>query len=372
MRVLKLSVVLLVVALAGCNGKQGLAARTEADKLVLKRLNETIRELKFDDIELKDVIQFFRDVSGVNIHVRWGALNAAGLAERMRGVTLHQAEISLGTGLALSLDSAFGAGNATFTVANGVVIVTAHEDAPDLAEYLRSYPKGTDSKEDQRALKQLNERIRELKFDDIEMKDVIQFLRDVSGVNIYVRWSRLNSVGVTKATTVNVHLQNVTLHTGLALCLADTSGMGKTGYALADGVLVISTAEDAAKLARQINAGPIGGKTEAEKRSLARILNERIRELNFDDIELKDVIQFLRDVCGVGFRVEWSRLNSIGMTKDSPVNLHLQDVTLHTALVLCLADAAGEGTVSYIIKDGAIHISTPEGLKKLREGAAQP
>lgn len=371
MRLLKVSVVLLVAALAGCNGKQGLAARTEADKLVLNRLNETVRELKFDDIELKDVIQFFRDVSGLNIHVRWGALNAAGLAERMRGVTLHQAEISLGTGLALLLDSAFGAGNATFTVANGVVIVTTHEDARDLAEYLRSYPKGTDSKVHRRTLTRLSETIRKLNFDDTELKEVIQFLRDVSGVGIYVRWSRLNSAGVSKATTVKTRLEMVTLHTALALCLADTAGTGKAGYALADGILVISAPEDAAEIARVINAGPLAAKTEADKRLLKQV-NERIHELNFDDIELAGIVQFFRDVTGMGIHVEWSRLKSVGVTRQTPVNVRVPDVTVHTGLILSLTDVAGEKPISYIIKDGWIHISTPEGLKKLREEAAQP
>lgn len=385
MRLLKVSVMLLVAALTGCNGKQGSALKqepalkqrpaltppTEADKRVLKRLNEPIRKLKFDNIKITDVIQFLREVGETNIHVNWVDLSKANLTPPPRTVTIREADIPLDTALALSLDSAFGAGEATFTVAGGVVLVTTHEDAPALAEHIRSRPKGTGSKADRRALKRLNETIRKLPFDDIELEDAIQFLRDVSGLNIYVRWNRLNTVGVTRATTVNIHLHDVTLHTALALCLANTCGTGKAGYRMADGILVISTPEDAAKLARAINAGPAAGKTEADK-LVAKRLNEPIREANFDDIELKDVIQFLRKVSDLGMHVQWSRLNSVGVTKDTLGDLHLEQVTLHTLLVLSLADVTEKKTLGYIIKDGAIHISTPEGLKKLREGAAQP
>ena len=113
-------------------------------------------------------------------------------------------------------------------------------------------------------------------------------------------------------------------------------------------------------------------KTEADKRVLER-LNGRIRRVDFNDIELPDVIQFFRDVSDVPIEVDYDAVRGAGIkwNRDT-VRLYLRDVAMHTALALCLAEAAKEKPIGYIVKDGRIHISTPEGLEKLREGAAQP
>lgn len=94
-----------------------------------------------------------------------------------------------------------------------------------------------------------------------------------------------------------------------------------------------------------------------------------IHELKFDGIELKDVIRLLRNTSGLDIHVEWDRLDSVGVGKNNLVSLCLQNTTLHAALALCLTEVAAEGVLGYIIRGGTIHISTPEGLREIRESA---
>ena len=373
MRVLKLSVMLLVAAVAGCNGKQGpaLTPKSEADKRTLNRLNERIGKLHFANAGLKDVVQFFRDVSALNLYVNWRALEGAGL-ERNTPVKLHLQDVRFHEALTKCLGALKSDPPITYALADGVVLISTAEDATELARQINAGLAAGKAEAEKPALKWGNERISEIDFDDIDLRDIRRFLCDEPArPGIYIQWKRPRSVGITTHMPVNLHLRDVTLHTVLVLCLVEACGTGKAGYSLAGGTLLISTAEDAARRARLIGTPPPAGKTEADRRVLTR-LNETIRELSFDDIELQDIIQFFRDAGGLSIHVEWNTLNSVGVTKHTPVKADLREVPVYAALSLCLADAAGAGTLSYIIKDGKVHISTSEGLKELRKTAGQP
>jgi len=227
------------------------------------------------------------------------------------------------------------------------------------------------SEADKLALNRLNERIRKVDFDNADLKDVIQSFRKVTGANIYVHWKALEAAGPKRNTPVKMHLRDVPFREALTKCLGSIKSSAPITYALADGVVLISTPEDASELARRINDGPTRGKTEADKRA-SKWRKERISEVNLDDIELRDILDFLNDRSGTGIYIPWKKPEPAGVDGRALVKVHLRNVTLHTALTLCLADAGGGKPVSYIIKYGEIRISTREGLKKLREAAAQP
>lgn len=223
---------------------------------------------------------------------------------------------------------------------------------------------------DNRVLNRLNERIPRVDFDDTKLKDAIQFFRIISGVNIYVDWGTLAYAGVRKNARVKLHLQDVPCGEALTKCLGGLKSDPPITYALADGVVLISTPWHVAELARLISTRPATTETEADKRIMVR-LNKRIREINFDDIELKDVVQFLADVSGVRMKFRW---DALGMTvsKANTVNLNLRDVTVHTALTLCLDDAAPASPTGYIIKKGRVHILARYLAEELRDTTTQP
>ena len=90
----------------------------------------------------------------------------------------------------------------------------------------------------------LRTRVQKLDFDRIELGDVIQFLRDVTGINIHVKWNSLADVGVKSATPVTLHLKDVTIEKVLRLILADLGQTKPLDYAIADGILTVSSRED--------------------------------------------------------------------------------------------------------------------------------
>ena len=111
---------------------------------------------------------------------------------------------------------------------------------------------GGETEVDREVRKKLDAEIPKLDFDEIELSDVVEFLREVSGANIYVKWKALAFESVEQSTTVNVHLRKVKLRKALQTILDDLSageaGAG-LGYVISDGVITISTKSDLAKRA---------------------------------------------------------------------------------------------------------------------------
>jgi Flp pilus assembly secretin CpaC/tetratricopeptide (TPR) repeat protein len=102
--------------------------------------------------------------------------------------------------------------------------------------------------------KQLDTRVSKLDFEDMELSQVFEFLRDVSGANIHVKWRALALESIEPATTVNVHLSSVTFRKALDTILEDVAtggepGVGETGlgYVIDEGVITISTKADLGK-----------------------------------------------------------------------------------------------------------------------------
>ena len=87
-------------------------------------------------------------------------------------------------------------------------------------------------------------RLQKLDFDDIEFSDVVQFLRDVSGLSIYVKWQALSAAGVEKQTTVTIHLGNVTVEKALRVILDDVGGVNPLGFLVDEGVVTITSREE--------------------------------------------------------------------------------------------------------------------------------
>ena len=95
---------------------------------------------------------------------------------------------------------------------------------------------------------QLDRQLPELAFDAVGFNDVVDFLRDVSGSNVFVNWKSLEAAGIDRNTPVTARLHNIKFSKALNIIL-DSVGGGQTklGYTVDEGVITISTAEDLSK-----------------------------------------------------------------------------------------------------------------------------
>lgn len=105
-----------------------------------------------------------------------------------------------------------------------------------------------ESATDQATMATLNRTIPELRFDGVPFGDVIDFLRDVTGANIFVEWKALETAGVDRTTPVTVsRLTNIRFQKALETVLREVSaGTSPLEYNIEEGVITISTREQIA------------------------------------------------------------------------------------------------------------------------------
>lgn len=99
--------------------------RDPANKELLRRMKQNVPEIRFENVGLENVIDFLRDLQGVNIHVRWHALAAQGI-ERETGVTVTMTDTQFQDALAAILwHVSKRPPGVEFRVWQGVLVVTA-------------------------------------------------------------------------------------------------------------------------------------------------------------------------------------------------------------------------------------------------------
>jgi hypothetical protein len=78
-------------------------------------------------------------------------------------------------------------------------------------------------------------------------------------------------------------------------------------------------------------------------------------DVKFEQVTLKDAIDFLRDVTELNIYVDWKAGENAGITRDVPVSLRLRNVPAGEVLRLLLREAAPE--MHYRIESGIVVIS---------------
>ncbi|HEV2293764.1 MAG TPA: M56 family metallopeptidase [Tepidisphaeraceae bacterium] len=100
----------------------------QEDPATKELLGRKLPEVKFDQIPLGDVVDFFRDALGVNVFVNWRALEAAGIG-RDEPVSMRLKDVALRDVLSL-LMRGVGQGAMTYKVENGVIVIDAQQTQP--------------------------------------------------------------------------------------------------------------------------------------------------------------------------------------------------------------------------------------------------
>jgi beta-lactamase regulating signal transducer with metallopeptidase domain len=94
----------------------------------------------------------------------------------------------------------------------------------------------------------LDRNLPELKFDAQPLNDVMNFLRDVSIVNLVVDWRALEAAGIDRNTPITESVHNIPFAKALQIVLDDAGGgTTKLGYAIDGNIVKVSTAEELSK-----------------------------------------------------------------------------------------------------------------------------
>ena len=79
----------------------------------------------------------------------------------------------------------------------------------------------------------------------VPMRDAIQYLRNMTGANIFVNWNALQSAGIANITPITLHLRNVSMRKILSVMLQEASpSAGLVDY-VNQNVLTITTRQEA-------------------------------------------------------------------------------------------------------------------------------
>lgn len=261
----------------------------------------------------------------------------------------------LGTGAAVTLNRAMAQDDArgpkTGSGTGSPAQVSAAPAAKDADDDERK-------REDELRRERLKREIPEVTFDAVALKDVVEFLVDLTTVPVILDRPALLAAGIDPATApVTVRVQKVTFGEALA-AVAAAAGTKENpgGFSAVGEVFVISTKQGAKDFVERHRAA-LDQAAEPGGAALGR----RLPEVTFDQVAIGDVLDFLRDVTAAKFEVEWDALKEVGVDRTRPISVRARDVTLAQALRLILDDAWAEKAIGFTVKDGVIKIGrTPD------------
>jgi protein involved in polysaccharide export with SLBB domain len=128
----------------------------------------------------------------------------------------------------------------------------------------------------------LDRKLPEVTFDGVPLTDVVDFLRDVTGANIFVDWRALEAAGIDRKALVAARLKDVAFKDALAVVLRGVSH--DLRYTIQNGMIQIGTAPAAAKPAQlSVSAYDVGDLVAAAAdpkegaQALANVISQTVR-----------------------------------------------------------------------------------------------
>jgi hypothetical protein len=177
----------------------------------------------------------------------------------------------------------------------------------------------------------------EVKFVKNSLNDAVEFLRDITGVNIILDAASLKTAGVSGKAPVSLHAQKQTLKEILDQLAKSISKGEQQLVAQTVGNKVLIASPSRLAIAKKQYAADI----KLAERGPAE-LRKSMPEVNFKAVPLADVIEFMRDVTAANIFVNWRALEAAGVKKNVAVSVRLRNLPMHEALRMIL-DSASEG-----------------------------
>ena len=335
---------------------------TASDVAVGRQLGRKIGEFDFCNTELQKAIDFIRDKSGLNVHVKWHAI-ARQYIRPATTVNVYSTKMMCGVHSTNKTgDDGVRLKNATFAEAlQAVCDDAASEGEPGTGpaaglDYVVSGGVVTISTK--------HDLWKKMSFRIYDVGEIISGLAEAQGTPR----SYSEIVGAIRTVVSD------TIDPGCSRgCDAPVGSISEIG-----GLLFVSPhMEDHESLARllgQLRMSFSGQGPEAHRLvvrpsdGLARQqLDATLQKLDFEQMELRAVIQYCRDVSGADIRVRWQALAGEGVKRDTPISVYLQRITLDGALGIIFDSLPpGNSRIGYAIRDGVVEISAEYDLRKLK------
>ncbi|MFA7237196.1 MAG: hypothetical protein WC058_10050 [Phycisphaeraceae bacterium] len=108
------------------------------------------------------------------------------------------------------------------------------------------------------------------------------------------------------------------------------------------------------------------GQNQTSDSEANRMTREKLQQpipVDFRANQLANVMEYLRNVTGANFVVQWRSLEAAGITKETPITMQLNNVAAERALRLILDEAGGDLVkLSYSVDEGVVVVATNEFL----------
>jgi hypothetical protein len=191
-----------------------------------------------------------------------------------------------------------------------------------------------------------------LEFIEAPLKEVLAFLQGQHEIPIQLDEPRLRAAGIGSDATVTRNIKGIALHSALRMILTE---MGLT-YVIGEEALIITTAEEGQRLARQgkIGAEEVRREFLENSRIMWRLRDEA--QLQFIATPLEDAVVFLETQHGISIGIDRPGLAAAGIQPDVRCTVNVKGVPLATALRKLLGDAG----LTYVVDDEGILITTPK------------
>ena len=231
-------------------GRAELAA--EAYRSIGRHLERAIPEVRFEEVGLNDVLGFLTDVSGVPIDADWAGLEAAGIA-RDAPVTLKARDIPMLRAITATMEAAAPGKLAILCDGAGIRVMTKARAAQLSARLPRLWlapdelkdPPAVEVPPDTPAARVLRKRLSDIKLDGAGLKDVTQFLGEVTGLKLTADWAALEAAGIDPDAPVTVRAPVISIGRLLREVAASAAGDKAAFYLDAAGALHLTTTDKA-------------------------------------------------------------------------------------------------------------------------------
>ncbi len=281
-----------------------------------------------EGIALGPLFQFFHKWCKVNVLIDWPALGRVGLKPETL-VDLRIPTMSPGAALKELLATISPEGTLSYKFFDEGIIVSTTEGLEKQWPYRITSKRVNISKGLELALKK---RCPRLEFSDLEIGEIVYYLKQLTGRAILVDWRELDKAGIHKDTTISLDLNNVSVSMALRYTLAATNPREPVGYRLEEHTIRLSTIkdlqEDYAWELKTENDTHIDAPT-------ARSLNMKLDSVEFVETELREALLFLlgQDEAPIGHFINWSALAAAGLRPETKVSVsELKNCSVRTAL----------------------------------------